>query len=75
MVTPSSELANTLFSINLNTYITPITNNNQINMKVDSLRERSVLSNINSLRKLLAHSSIFSISYVERMEAQSNNLS
>ena len=74
MVAPSSELANTLFPVNLNTHITPITlNNNQMDMEVDTLRGRSVSSSANGSRESSAHSSVSSIPYVERMEAQSND--
>jgi len=75
MVVPSSELVNISFFVNLHTYITPIIlNYNQIDMEVDTLRKISLLSSINGLREILAHSSISSIFYIERMKAQSNDL-
>ena len=76
MVVPSSELANTLFPIILNTHITSIILNcNQMDIEVNTLRGRLVSSNINGLREASAHSIIFFIHYVERMEIQSNDLS
>ena len=45
-----------------------------MNIEVDTLRERLVSSSVNIFRELLVHSSIRSISYVERMKAQSNDL-
>jgi len=69
MVVSSSKLANTLFSMKLNTHITPIILNcNQMNIEVDTLRGKSVTSNINGLKEALAHSNIFFIYYVERMK-------
>jgi len=69
MVAPNRELANTLFSESSNTLTTPTTYyNNNMNMEVDTPRGRSVV-----LRESLAHSSISSIPYIERMEAESNN--
>jgi len=65
MVAPKRELVNTLFSEIFNTSITPIIfNNDNMDMEVDIFRDKSVSS---------AHSSIFSIPYIKRMETQSNN--
>ena len=53
----------------LNTHITPITLNcNQIDIEVDTLRGKSVSSNINGLREISAHSNILFIHYVERID-------
>jgi len=65
-----------LFSVKLNTYITPIIlKDSQIDIEMDFPRGRLVLSSTNNSREVLAHSSIFFISYTKRIEAQSNNLS
>ena len=69
MVTPNRELANTLFPESSNTLTTPTTYySNNMDMEVDTPRGRSVV-----LRESSAHSSISSIPYIKRMEAQSNN--
>ena len=76
IVAPNRELPNTLFPTSSNTLITPIAHyNNSMNIEVDTLRGRSVSSSVNVSRKTLAHSSVSSIPYVERMEAQSKDLS
>ena len=76
MVVSNRELVNTLFSTSFNTLITPITcYNNNIDIEVDILRGMSVSSSVNISRKMSAHSSISSISYIERMEAQSKDFS
>ena len=46
-----------------------------MNIDIDTPRGRSATSSTNSSRASLTHSNLSSISYVERMEAQSNNLS
>ena len=50
-----------------------VNNNNNIDMEIDTPRERSVNSSINSSRESSTHSNVSSIPYVERMEAQNNN--
>ena len=50
-----------------------VNNNNNIDMEIDTPRERSVNSSINSSRESSTHSNVSSISYVERMEAQNND--
>jgi len=74
MVASNRKLVNTLFPESSNT-ITSLVNyyNSNIDMEVDTLRERSVLSSANISRELLAHSSVYFILYIERMEAQSND--
>jgi len=44
-----------------------------MNMDIDTLRSRSVNANTNGSRESSTHSSIYFISYIERMEAQNNN--
>jgi len=46
-----------------------------MNMDIDTLRSRSVNANTNGSRESSTHSSIYFISYIERMEAQNNNSS
>jgi len=75
IVASNIELANTLFSESFNTITTPINYyNSDIDMEVDTLRRRLVLSSANISRELSVYSSICSISYVKRMKAQSNDL-
>jgi len=76
MVVPKRELVNTLNPFTSNTQLstTHIThNNNNIDMEVDTPRERLAISSINVFREALAHSSVSSILYVERIEAQNND--
>ena len=76
IVTPSSRLVNTLFPLNLNIIITPnIHNKDNMDMKMDTLRGKSILSNTNSSKELLVLSNTFSTPYVKRIKAQSKDLS
>ena len=71
MVAPNRELANTLFPFDTSTLFNPMVQNNiNMDMDIDTPRGRSAIHNS---RELLAHSSVSSIPYVERMETQSNN--
>jgi len=71
---PNRELMNILFPESYNTITTPINYyNSNMNMEVDILRKRLVLSSANISKELLAYSSLSSIPYIERIEAQSNN--
>jgi len=74
MVVFNRELANTLFPKSSNTLTTLITYyNNNMDIEVDTSRRRSVSPSANVSRELLAHFSISSITYIKRIEAQSNN--
>ena len=54
--------------------MTPMVQNNMnININIDTLRDRSINSSANNSKKSLAHSSISFIFYVERIKAQNNN--
>jgi len=46
-----------------------------MDMEIDTSRRRLAIPSANVSRELLAHSSISSIPYVERMEVQNNDLS
>jgi len=46
-----------------------------MNIEIDTPRVQSAMSSTNNSRELLVYSSISSISYIERIEAQNNNLS
>jgi len=75
MVMPNIKLINTLFPESSNIITTPINYyNSNMNIEVDTPRERSVSSSANISRELLAHSIISFIPYIEMMKAQSNNL-
>jgi len=50
-------------------------NNSSMDMEIDTSRRRLAIPSANVSRELLAHSSISSIPYVERMEVQNNDLS
>ena len=52
-----------------------IHNNMNMNIEIDTPRVQSAMSSTNNSRELLVYSSISSISYIERIEAQNNNLS
>ncbi|KAL9712961.1 hypothetical protein Ac2012v2_004202 [Leucoagaricus gongylophorus] len=74
MVAPNRELANTLFPFDTSTLFNPMVQNNiNMDMDIDTPRGRSAIPSANNSRELLAHSSVSSIPYVERMETQSNN--
>ena len=67
---------NIQFSFNIYIFSNLIVQNNSImDMDIDISRGRSTTSNNNSSRALLTYSNLSSIFYVERIEAQSNNLS
>ena len=74
MVAPNRELANTLFPFDASTLFNPMVQNNiNMDMDINTPRGRSAIPSANNSRELLAHSSVSSIPYVKRMEAQSNN--
>lgn len=50
-------------------------NNSSMDMEIDTPRRRLAILSANVSRESLAHSSISSIPYVERMKAQKNDLS
>jgi len=73
MVVPNKEPANTLLPSVTNIASSSMVHNNMnMDMDVNTSRGRSINSSIDELS---AHSSLSSIFYIERMEAQSNNLS
>jgi len=76
MVALTRELVNTLISITTKaTILDPmVLNNYNMDMDIDTPRERSVSSSTNSLRAFSVHSNTSSIPYHKRMEIQSNNL-
>ena len=75
IVVSNRKLVNILFPFSFNTSTTFMAhNNNNIDMVINTSRSKLVKSSVNISRNLLAYSSIFSISYMERMEAQNNNL-
>jgi len=55
--------------------LSEIHNNMNMNIEIDTPRVQSAMSSTNNSRELLVYSSISSISYIERIEAQNNNLS
>jgi len=69
------EITNTSFPFDTSILsMTPMVQNNMnINISIDTPRDRSINSSANNSKKSLAHSIISSISYVERIEAQNNN--
>ena len=74
MVAPNRELANILFFFSSNTSTSFRTiNHNNMDIEIDIPRRRLASSSVNVSRESLAHSSILSISYVNRMEAQNND--
>ena len=76
MVVPKRDLVNTQFSFNIYTFSNlMIQNNLNMDMDIDTSKGRSTTSNANSSKVSSIHSNLSSIFYVERMEAQSNNLS
>jgi len=50
-------------------------NNSSIDIEIDTLRGRLAILSINVSKETSAHSSISFILYIERIEAQNNNLS
>jgi len=75
MVVSKRELANTLLSFDTYTlFNSEIHNTTNINMKINTLRGWSANSNTNNSKEMSVQSSISSISYVERIKAQNNNL-
>jgi len=74
IVAPNRELADTLFPFDISILSNPMTNNNMnMNIDMNNPRGRTVNASANSSRKSSTHSSVSSISYIERMEAQNNN--
>jgi len=76
MVVPNRESVNILFFFDSSTSSNPVIHNNMnIDIKINTLRGWSAISSINSSRKLSVHSSVSSISYAKKIEAQNNSLS
>jgi len=76
MVVPNRELVNILFFFDSSTSSNPVIHNNMnIDIEINTLRGWSAISSINSSRKLSVHSSVSSISYAKKIEAQNNSLS
>ena len=46
-----------------------------IDIDMDTLKDRSIYSSTDNSRELLVYSSLSSISYIKKMEVQSNNFS
>jgi len=77
IVVPNRKLANTLlFSSITNIALSLIIHNNMnIDINMDTLKDRSIYSSTDNSRELLVYSSLSSISYIEKIEVQSNNSS
>lgn len=74
MIVSNRKLANTLFSSVTSIASSSIIHNNMnININMDTLRDRSIHSSTDNSRELSAYLSISSVSYIEKIEAQSNN--
>jgi len=76
MAASNREIANTYISFN-NPDMPNLVEINTISkdVNIDKLRDRFLLSSLNVSKETLTHSNILSILYINRMEAQSNNLS
>ena len=76
MIVPNRELVNILFPFNISILSISIAyNNKNIDMNIKILRSWSVNSSTNSSRESSTCLSVSSIPYVERIEAQNNDLS
>jgi len=77
MIVPTRELVNTLFlsTTKDSKFDLIVLDNYNIDMDIDTSRERTPSSSTNSSRVSLTHSNASSISYHERMTIQSKNLS
>jgi len=74
MVVLKRKLANTLFSFDSCTLFNlEFQHNINMDMEIDNLKDWSTKSSINNSRESLVQSSVSSIPYIERMEAQNNN--
>lgn len=75
MEASTKELANIFFSkFSTHSSVNPtVLKYSNIDIKIDTFRERSVSSSINSSKKLSTHLNIFSIPYYRKMEIQYNN--
>ena len=76
MVAPNREIVD----INLSSYNSAMSNSMGVNaipkdINMDEPRGRSPSSSLNAPREMLAHSDLSSISYMDRMEVQSNDSS
>jgi len=73
MVAPNREIMNINFS-SYNSAISHLVEVNTISkdININKLRGKFKLSNLNSFRESLVHLDISSISYMDRIEAQSN---
>ena len=75
MIVPTRELVNTLFlsTTKDSKFDLIVLDNYNIDMDINTPRERTPSSNMNSLRVSLTHSNAFSIPYHERMTIQSKD--
>jgi len=74
MVVLKRKLANTLFPFDSCTLFNlEFQHNINMDMEIDNLKDWSTKSSINNSRESLVQSSVSSIPYIERMEAQNNN--
>jgi len=76
MAASNREIANTYISFN-NLDMPNLVEINTISkdVNIDKLRDRFLLSSPNVLKETLTYSNILSIPYINRIEAQSNDLS
>jgi len=76
MVAPKKELVNILYpTITRKLIVNPIVQKNfNMDMDINTPRERLALSSVNSFRELSVYSSVSFVSYHERMEIQNNKI-